>query len=84
MDTEWVFRILLFSAVHWLLAWFTINDVASRARVFGGHKAPWVFIIFFIPCFGSLAYLLFHPEVLDPGIQKRRQNRDKDRDKKNR
>jgi hypothetical protein len=77
VDTEWVLRILLFSAVHWVLAWFTINDLACRPRVFGGHKAPWVFIILFIPSFGSLAYLLFHPEVLDPGIQRKKQDRNR-------
>jgi len=34
--------------------------------VFGGRKAPWAIVILVIPCFGSLAYLLFHPQILNP------------------
>ena len=65
MNTEWVVRIILFGIVHWILAGFLLNDIASRQKVFGGHKAPWVIIILLIPCFGSIVYLLFHPSVLN-------------------
>jgi len=83
VDTEWVLRIILFSVVHWVLAGVLINDLASRERVLGGRKAPWAFIILFIPAFGSLIYLLFHPEILDPDLLKRKQDRDKqDQDKR--
>ena len=79
MDNEWILRIVLFSIVHWLLAGVLLNDLASRQRVFGRRKPPWAIIILFIPCFGSLLYLLFHPEILDPGLEKKRQDRDKDK-----
>ena len=79
LDTEWILRIVLFSIVHWLLAGVLLNDLVSRQRVFGRRKPPWVIIILFIPCFGSLLYLVFHPEILDPGIEKKRQDRDKDK-----
>jgi len=79
LDTEWILRIVLFSIVHWLLAGVLLNDLASRKRVFGRRKPPWAIIILFIPCFGSLLYLLFHPEILDPGLEKKRQDRDKDK-----
>ena len=79
VDTEWLLRIVLFSIVHWVLAGVLINDLASRERIFGGHKPPWAIIILFIPCFGSLLYLLFHPEILDPGLLKRKQDRDKNK-----
>lgn len=79
MDTEWILRIVLFSIVHWLLAGVLLNDLVSRQRVFGRRKPPWAIIILFIPCFGSLLYLVFHPEILDPGIEKKRQDRDKDK-----
>lgn len=79
VDTGWLLRIVLFSIVHWVLAGVLINDLASRERIFGGHKPPWAIIILFIPCFGSLLYLLFHPEILDPGLLKRKQDRDKNK-----
>ena len=66
MTTDWLIRIVLFGIVHWVLAGFMLNDLASRRKVFGGHKAPWVIIVIFLPGFGSLLYLLFHPRILDP------------------
>lgn len=81
MDTEWILRIVLFSIVHWILAGFMLNDLSSRQRIFGRRKFPWAIIIIFIPCFGSLLYLIFHPEILDPGLLQKRQDRDKDKKK---
>jgi hypothetical protein len=74
MDLEWILRIVLFGIVHWILAGVLIHDLASRKKVFGGHKPPWVIVILVIPCFGSILYLLFHPQILNPVF-----NRDKDR-----
>jgi hypothetical protein len=64
MDLEWILRIVLFGIVHWILAGFLLHDLAFRQRVFGGHKAPWAIVILIIPCFGSILYLLFHPQIL--------------------
>jgi len=64
MEPEWILRIVLFGIVHWILAVVLLNDLASRQRVFGGHKAPWAIVILIIPCFGSILYLLFHPQIL--------------------
>jgi len=66
MDTEWIIRIVLFGIVHWILAGIMLQDLVNKERVFGGHKAPWAIIIIIIPCFGSLLYLLFHPQILYP------------------
>ena len=66
MDAEWILRVVLFGIVHWALAGVLLHDLASRQRVFGGHKPPWAIMILFIPCFGSLLYLLFHPQILNP------------------
>ena len=65
MDAEWILRIVLFGIVHWVLAGVLLVDIASRLKVFGGHKAPWVIVIIFVPCFGSLLYLLFHPQIFN-------------------
>ena len=64
MELEWVLRIVLFGITHWILAGVLLKDLASRQRVVGGRKWPWAVIIIFIACFGSLLYLLFHPQVL--------------------
>ncbi len=74
---EWVFRIVLFSIAHWVLAGILLNDLASRHKVFGGHKAPWAILILFLPALGSLLYLIFHPQILSP------EEKDQDHDKFN-
>jgi len=80
LDTEWVLRLVLFSIVHWILAGVMLNDLSSRRRVFARHKAPWALIIIFIPCFGSLLYLIFHPQIIDPSIIKRGRHDKDDRE----
>jgi hypothetical protein len=79
MDVEWIIRIVLFSLVHWLLVGIMLQDITSRQRVFGGHKAPWVIIILIVPCFGSLLYLLFHPQILGANYEEERDRQDKKR-----
>jgi hypothetical protein len=66
MTLDWIIRIVLFGLVHWILAGILLQDLASRKKVFGGHKAPWVIIVLIIPCFGSILYLSFHPQILAP------------------
>jgi len=66
MEPEWVLRIVVFGIVHWILAGIVLQDLASREKVFGGRKWPWGIMIIFIACFGSLLYLVFHPDILNP------------------
>jgi hypothetical protein len=66
MSLDWIIRIVLFAIVHWILAGIMLNDLVSRPRVFGRRKAPWAVTILVIPCFGSLLYLAFHPQILSP------------------
>ena len=66
MDSEWIIRLVLFGIVHWVLAAVMLQDLANRDRVFGNRKPPWAIMILFIPCFGSLLYLLFHPQIFHP------------------
>jgi len=75
MGLEWILRIVLFGIVHWILAGILLQDLATRARVFGGKKAPWAIMIIFIPCFGSLMYLVFHPDILNPDMYGRNRDR---------
>ena len=77
MSTEWIVRIVLFGIVHWILAGLLISDLASRQRVFGGHNPPWAIVILLVPCFGSLLYLLFHPQILSPSYSEEENRRDK-------
>ena len=66
MELEWIIRIILFGIVHWVLAGLMLNDLISKKKVFGGHKAPWVILVVLLPCFGSLIYLAFHPQIFYP------------------
>jgi hypothetical protein len=66
MTFDWMLRLVLFGLIHWILAGILIQDLASRRKVIGGHKAPWAVIMLIIPAFGSLLYLAFHPQILAP------------------
>jgi hypothetical protein len=74
MTGEWVFRIVLFGLAHWVLAGILLQDLVGRRKVFGRRKAPWAISIIFIPCFGSLTYLAFHPQILTPDHDKDRKD----------
>jgi len=80
MDPEWILRIVLFGIVHWILAGVLLHDLASRQKVFGGRKWSWAVVIVLITCFGSLLYLLFHPQILNPDSNQKENHYDK-RDK---
>lgn len=71
MDSEWLIRIVIFGIIHWILAGFFLNDISLRRKVFGRRKAPWVIIILLVPCFGSILYLLFHPQIFSPDNSQR-------------
>jgi hypothetical protein len=75
MELDWVLRVVLFGLVHWILAGIFLQDLAHREKVFGGRKLPWGIIIIFIPCFGSLLYLMFHPDILSPDSARKRHDR---------
>lgn len=77
MDSEFLLRIILIGIVHWILAGVMLQDIASREKVFGGRKLPWVLIIIFVTCFGSILYLLFHPQILNPDYSQHRKDRDR-------
>ena len=77
MDLEWILRIVLLGITHWILAGILLQDLAARERVVGGRKWPWAVVIVLITCFGSLLYLLFHPQILNPGYSPRKNQRGK-------
>jgi len=76
MEPEWIIRVVLFGIVHWILVGIFLHDLASRQRVFLGRKPPWAIVIVIIPCFGSILYLLFHPQILNPDYHQK-ERRDK-------
>ena len=77
MDPEWILRIVLLGITHWILAGLLLQDLASRQRVVGERKWPWAVVIVFITCFGSLLYLLFHPQILNLDHFQQERHRDK-------
>jgi hypothetical protein len=71
VTSDWIIKIVLFSIVHWVLAGIMLNDLSNRKKVFAGHKGPWAVIILIVPGFGSLVYLLFHPQIFNPDHDRR-------------
>lgn len=66
MSNDWLLRIVLFSVIHWVLAGLMMTDLLARHRVLGGRKGPWLALVMLVPGFGSLVYLVFHPDILHP------------------
>ena len=79
MDPEWILRIVLFGITHWILAGMLLQDLASRQKIVGGRKWPWAVTIIFISCFGSLLYLAFHPQILEPDYSQQEHHHKKKR-----
>ena len=79
MEAEWIIRVILFGIVHWVLAGIFLHDLASRQKVFLGRKPPWAVVILIIPCFGSILYLLFHPQILSPDSEQKERHDDRSR-----
>lgn len=63
MDLEWILQLVLFGALHWVLAVLLLHDLASRRRVLGGKKVPWALAIALLAFVGSILYMLSHPQV---------------------
>ena len=63
MELEWILKIVLVGVIHWMLVILVLPDLVSRHRVVG-RKRFWAVAILFLTCFGSLAYLMAHPQVL--------------------
>lgn len=42
---------------------FALFDIFARVDLTGGQKALWVLLIFIIPFFGTLIYLVARPQV---------------------
>ncbi len=67
MQTEWIFRLVLFGMLHWVLAIMLLQDLGARKRVLGHRKWPWALAIMFVTFLGSIAYLLCHPQIFYEG-----------------
>ena len=63
VELERILGLVVFGLLHWALAAMLLQDLSSRTRVLGGHKAPWAVAILLLTFVGSLAYLICHPKV---------------------
>lgn len=71
MELGWILKLVLFGVAHWVLVGLVLPDLASRQRILGGKKWVWAVAIIFATCFGSIAYLLAHPQMLTQGYSTR-------------
>ncbi|MDO8491933.1 MAG: hypothetical protein Q7T04_07970 [Dehalococcoidia bacterium] len=62
MESGTILKIVAIGMLHWMLAPLALDNLARRPRVLGGHKVPWTVCILFLTCFGSLFYLVLHPQ----------------------
>jgi hypothetical protein len=59
----------MFAAFFWfMLIWMFIAvfaDIIRRKDLSGGGKAGWIVLIFILPLFGILIYLIARPSIVD-------------------
>jgi len=59
--------LLLFVAgAHYVLAWFSIQDLIRRPAIRGGNRTFWGLFIFAVPIAGSLVYGMYGPQGFLP------------------
>ncbi len=75
MEAEWIVRLVVFGIAHWVMVALLLPDLARREKVFGGRKWFWAVVIIFVACFGSLLYLLFHPQIFNFGQDSKHSSR---------
>ena len=70
LATEWGLGNILwvmFAFLFWMMAiWIFITvfaDIFRRQDMGGGAKAAWIILIFIVPFFGALIYLIVRPRV---------------------
>jgi hypothetical protein len=72
LATEWGLGNVLwvmFAALFWIIAiWVFITvfaDIFRRSDIGGAAKALWILLIFVVPFFGALVYLIARPRITD-------------------
>lgn len=72
LATEWGLGNVMwtmFAFFFWFMAiWIFITifaDIFRRQDMGGGAKAAWIILIFFVPFFGAMIYLIARPRVSD-------------------
>ena len=59
--------ILIFLAgCHYVLAWYSVQDLTRRPAVRGGNRTFWGLFIFIVPIAGSLIYGMYGPQSFLP------------------
>lgn len=58
--------IVLWAAVQYGLAYWTLRDLARRPRVRGGNKVVWALVILVLPLVGALLYAWMGPTSFLP------------------
>jgi hypothetical protein len=57
----WVMAIWIFIAIF--------GDIFRRSDLSGGAKAGWIFLLFIVPLFGALIYIIARPKVTAQDVQ---------------
>ena len=68
-DLMWTMLAFFF---WFMLIWMFITifaDILRRKDLSGGGKAGWILLIFILPLFGILIYLIARPRIADAGSE---------------
>ena len=58
--------LLFFAGAHYVLAWYSIQDLSRRPAVRGGNRTFWGLFICTVPIAGSLVYGIYGPQSFLP------------------
>ncbi len=58
--------VVFLTGTHYVLAWFSIQDLIQRPSVRGGNRTSWGLAILILPIGGSLLYGIYGPTSFLP------------------
>jgi hypothetical protein len=58
--------LIFLAGAHYVLAWYSVQDLVRRPAIRGGNRTFWGLLIFIVPVAGSIVYGMYGPQSFLP------------------
>jgi hypothetical protein len=58
--------LIFLAGAHYVLAWYSVQDLVRRPAIRGGNRTFWGLFIFIVPVAGSVVYGMYGPQSFLP------------------